>query len=210
MDIQRLTLGPLAANCWILTDKTAPGHALLIDPGGEADKILETLKERELKLDAILLTHGHFDHIAAVDEVAAATGAPLYCPQKDKRALSDPQSNLSSLFTRSPLYIETVPARLLKEWDVIPFGGERLTVLETPGHTPGSVCYMADGALFTGDTLFAQGCGRTDLPGGDKEALEDSLSRLLKLGDVAVYPGHGESTCILDERAYYETGKTGS
>ena len=87
---------------------------------------------------------------------------------------------------------------------MIPFGGERLTVLETPGHTPGSVCYMADGALFSGDTLFARGCGRTDLEGGDKEALESSLSRLLKLGDVAVYPGHGESTCIFDERAYYE------
>ena len=203
MDIQKLTVGALAANCWLLTSKTIPGHALLIDPGGEPEKILKVLRERELKLDMILLTHGHFDHITAVDEVVDATGALLYCPQKDKRALTDPHVNLSC-FTKTPLYIKTVPARLLKEWDVIPFGGERLTVLEPPGHTPGSVCYMADGALFSGDTLFARGCGRTDLEGGDKEALESSLSRLLKLGDVAVYPGHGESTCISDERAYYE------
>ena len=204
MDIQKLTLGLLAANCYLLTSGTAPGHALLIDPGGEPEKILAALKERDLTLDAILLTHGHFDHIAAVDPLASALGAPLLCPQKDKRALCDPHINLSAHFTREPLYIETVPARLLKEWDQIPLGGERLTVLETPGHTPGSVCFMTEGALFTGDTLFAGGSGRTDLPGGDPAALRASLARLLSLCDLSVHPGHGESTSISIERAFYE------
>ena len=204
MHVKTLVLGPLSTNCYLLTSDSAPGHALIIDPAFHPESILKELEKEELVLDAILLTHCHFDHMWALDELAENTGALLLCPEKDKKGLTDPKQNASSLFFRTPLSIKTTPARLLKDSDQILLGNEKLTVLETPGHTAGSVCYKTEDLLFSGDTLFQNGSGRTDLPSGDGKAMERSLRCLLAFDDLTVYPGHGKATSIGKEKAFFE------
>ena len=190
---------PYAADCWLLT--TEDGHAAVIDPSAAAPVILRAVREAfpdgDGLLDAILLTHGHFDHITAVDALRQAMpGVPVCIHAADASMLTDGTRNASALFFGTE---DTyAPAdRLLQEGDSIRLGGETLTVLHTPGHSPGSVCYLdaAGGRLFTGDTLFAPGYGRTDLPGGSWSDLVRSLRRLLHLpGNLHVYPGHGGDT----------------
>ena len=200
MNIETLVLGPLQTNCYILNFEK---EALLVDPAADAELILKKLHEKEWSLKGILLTHTHFDHMGAVDAIVKATGAPLYCPYKDAPGLRDWGKNLSLHFTRHTMQVDTVPAVLLHEWDTVPFGNERLRVLETPGHTVGSVCYEGEDFLFSGDTLFYHGYGRTDIPGGSEEQLSQSLSRLLTLENRTVYPGYGQPTSLEDERIFF-------
>ena len=190
----------MQTNCYILNFEK---EALLVDPAADAELILKKLHEKEWSLKGILLTHTHFDHMGAVDAIVKATGAPLYCPYKDAPGLRDWGKNLSLHFTRHTMQVDTVPAVLLHEWDTVPFGNERLRVLETPGHTVGSVCYEGEDFLFSGDTLFYHGYGRTDIPGGSEEQLSQSLSRLLTLENRTVYPGHGQPTSLEDERIFF-------
>ncbi len=189
MNIHTLTLGNFQTNCYILADE---GQCLLIDPGYEPERILSFLDEKGWKPTAILLTHGHFDHVGAVEAIMAATGCTLYMHQAD-------HCQIPIFKMLYPLTGKLTP-HFIAEGDRLPMG---LTVLETPGHTPGSVCYLASGALFSGDTLFCRSCGRTDLPGGSGKTLHESLQKLAGLeDDLTVYPGHGESTTLAAEKRY--------
>lgn len=200
MNIQSLVVGPVAANCYILSD--AAGEGIVIDPGGDAPTILEAIKKENLKINAVLNTHGHSDHIGANDAVRDATGAPLYIHAADENMLTDPRANLS-LFMGSKIISR--PAEYhLKEGDILHFGDIELKVLHTPGHSPGGVCFVGDGVVFSGDTLFAESVGRTDFPGGSmSQLLSEIKEKLMKLpDDTVVYSGHGPVTTIGWERQY--------
>ena len=186
MRCQELTVGPVQTCCYILSREDRD-DCLIIDPGAEPERIRKALGSR--KLTAILLTHGHFDHIGAV-EALMAPDAELLIHEKDAPLLTDPELNCSWLMPGKSV---TAPqaTRLLREGDRLTLAGLNIQVLHTPGHTPGGVCYLIEGELFTGDTLFEHGWGRTDLPGGDEHALFDSLRRLMALSrSMPIHPGH--------------------
>ena len=189
MNIITLPLGPLETNCYVVFEN-APGACVLVDPGAQAQSILDCLKERGLTPGLILLTHAHFDHTGALRELHAQyPDVPIYVSAQD----TDETLNMSH---GNLIYTDTY-----EEGDTVRAGALEFTVLETPGHTPGSVTLRCGGALFTGDTLFAGSCGRTDFDGGSAEQMRASLRRLGQLpGDLSVYPGHGESSTLSYER----------
>lgn len=187
MTIYQTQLGPIATNCYIVADEEK--NAAVVDPGAEAARVKKILDDHQLRLRAVLLTHGHFDHIGAVGALAGED-TEIIIHRLDAPLLSDPERNVSAMVRRR--ITAPMATRLVEEGDRVEAAGIAFTVLHTPGHTPGSVCYQTEHALFTGDTLFAQGWGRTDLPGGDELAMQRSLRRLAPLaGQCAVYPGHG-------------------
>ena len=197
MTIRCLPLGALQANCYLLPDEE--GATAVIDPGDEAGTILETVRAGELAVEAILLTHAHFDHILAADELRRETGAPVYVYETDAPALADPRRSLTVLAKggAGPLRAD----HLLKDGEELRVGRLAVSVLHTPGHTPGSCCFLCGDALFSGDTLFAGSIGRTDFPGGDDQAMAASLRMLAALEPgIRVFPGHGESTTLSKER----------
>lgn len=198
----RLGVGPLDVNCWIVTDE-AQGPAVIIDPGGDSDAIVESLGSN--RVAAIVLTHGHFDHLGAVRPLMQATGAPLLVHANDAASITTPETNGGALFGFS----ESAPeaTRVLEDGDEVVAGVLRFEVLHTPGHTPGGICLLARdpeggaGHLFSGDTLFAGSVGRTDFPGGDARTLSRSIAE--KIATLApstvVHPGHGPDTTIARE-----------
>lgn len=199
MKVTYFAVGDLGVNCYIVSDDS--GHAVIIDPGADAKRILSAVKADNLTVDYILLTHAHFDHIMAAEELRDATGAQLCVGAGDATMLGDAQYNLSAMVYPERT-VQLTADRLLVEGDVVCFGDASLTVMETPGHTLGGVCYAGETVLFTGDTLFAGSIGRTDLPGGDMTILRRSLMRLAQLeGDYTVYAGHGEQTMLSFEKA---------
>ena len=186
MNIKTLTLGPLQVNCYIIYVNQ---HCLVIDPGFEPEKVMKTCDELGLKIEAILLTHGHFDHVGGVKKIAEKTGCRVF--------LHPDECKLPPFITSGKLHYTDTYA----EGDEISLADLTFTVLHTPGHTPGSVCLRFHGVMFTGDTLFAGACGRTDLPGGSFATIKASLKRLASLpGNATVYPGHGEATTLETER----------
>ena len=190
MQVTRLPLGVYQTNCYIIYNENSASCCVL-DPGGEAKKVLEFMSLRNLTLDAILLTHGHFDHVGAVQELKDATGCKVYLCTED---LSMPAKWTGGELVYTDAY---------GEGDELDLAGLHIRVLHTPGHTPGSVCLVVDDTVFSGDTLFAGSCGRTDLPGGDNEALLASLRRLDALEeDYTVCPGHSASTKLSREKQY--------
>lgn len=199
MTVSRKTLGYMFTNCYFLTDD-ASRETIIVDPAAQAQKILDELRQQNLKPVMIVLTHAHFDHMMALKELLDALRIPFCLHKMDAPALSDPVLNLSRELLHRDLLCPP-PDRLLEEGDVLCAGESRLTVLHTPGHTPGSICLLGEDALISGDTLFRQGMGRTDFPGGDIVAMRSSLHRLASLdGGLRVFPGHGEETTIADER----------
>ena len=197
MLIKCFSVGSFETNCYVVTDEQSLRCAV-IDPGADAATILDYLEENRLTCAYVLLTHGHFDHTGAVEAIRAETLAPLYLHKAD-----------DGISIGGPFYRFTAPkdANFFREGDVIAMDRISFAVLETPGHTPGSVTLLAmetgseERALFTGDTLFRDSCGRTDFPGGDQAAMFRSLRRLAELpGDYEVYPGHMESTTLGRER----------
>ena len=185
LHILPLTVGELATRCYVLWLEGRDDCAV-IDPGAEAETIRRACENR--RIAAILLTHGHFDHIGAV-EALMEEDTLLAIHRLDAPLLSDPQANVSWMLGRS--VTAPTPARLLDEGDAVEAAGMTLQVLHTPGHTPGGVCYKLGENLFTGDTMFDRGYGRTDLPGGDEAALLRSLRRLTPLRRTCrIFAGH--------------------
>lgn len=174
------------------------GNCLLVDPGDDFHLIEQYLKN--LKLEFILLTHGHFDHILALSEFAASNpNLKIYVNKQDEYLLENIDQQ-ARLFGRKVAKIKT-SFSYIKDADTISFSNEKIEVIETPGHTPGSVCYLLNNALFSGDTLFYGSIGRTDFPGGDDDKMQKSLIKLAKLDNgIAVYPGHGPTTTIAQEK----------
>lgn len=193
-------VGPLGCNCYVVGDP-ATKEAIVIDPGGDAARLIEKLVELGVTVKAIVATHAHFDHLIAGQELRAQTGAPFHLHDAD-RFLLDWWHESGRLF----LGIELPPPPEIDagadEGLVLQAGATKLEVIHTPGHSPGSISLAAPGALFSGDALFAGSVGRTDLPGGDTAVLLDAIkSKLFAFGDeVPVYPGHGEPTTVGEEK----------
>ena len=198
LEIRRFLVGPAGENCYIVW-LSGRRDALVIDPGDEGEKILEGMGAMGVAPGAVLLTHGHFDHTGGL---TAFSGAPFYLHPDDLPMLNDPALNAGFMTGDSrPRPDGALP---LTEGETMSLCGMSVRVLHTPGHTPGSVCFLVeDQALFTGDTLFERGVGRTDLFGGDAGRLRASLDRLLSLTrDLPVYPGHGGPTSVFRERRW--------
>ncbi len=199
MTMRSLTVGALGVNTYLVYDETK--QAAVIDPGDEASRLCELIAREGVTVTAILLTHAHFDHIGAAESLAATTGAPLYIHEAEAPALSDPQINLSGLFG-APLTV-TGDIRTLRDGDTVTVGRTVFTVLHTPGHTVGGVCYLTGETLFSGDTLFCESIGRLDFPGGSAAMMRRSLERLMALpAQTTVYPGHEEPTTVGHEQQY--------
>ena len=196
MNVAVLTLGPLATNCYLVWEEDSTA-ALLVDCAGSARDILREAQQRGLAIRLIVNSHGHTDHIEALAGLKEATGAELAIHELDAPMLADPMLSGAAMWGFSQ---ESMAAdRVLREGDeiAIPETDVTLSVLHTPGHTPGSICLLGEAVLFTGDCLFAGGIGRVDLPGGDERAMMASLARLAKLdAALVVYPGHGPATTI--------------
>ena len=201
MKVSVLPLGEMRTNCIIISDEVT-GIGAVIDPGGRGceQKIMTLCKANGVKIKYILLTHAHFDHMLSLEALRRETGAPLALHKYDAESLSDPSLTYMEQF--AGITEGCAPAEItLSDGDTIELGGTKLTVLHTPGHTVGSVCYMTDGIIVTGDTLFHGGIGRCDLYGGDDRAMEQSLRRLASLeSEYKLYPGHGSTTTLERER----------
>ncbi len=196
--LERLVVGPFASNCYIVGSELTK-EGMVIDPGDEAEQILKGIKDSQIDIKLIVLTHGHIDHIGALKEVKEATGAEVYVHTDDAPVLQ--KQHVSTAF--GSFYQTPVAAnRLLKGGESIDIGDLHFLVLHTPGHTLGGICLLGHGVVFTGDTLFNYGVGRTDLPGGSYSELMNSLHTKLMIlpDDTVVYPGHGPETTIDAER----------
>ena len=199
INIETIIVGPLETNCYLLSHPSSK-KAIIIDPGFEGERIAETLKKKNLTLDKILITHGHYDHIGGVKILREMTGAQVYINENDAICLVDSRYNFSELIDDN--YTCDPAEGNLAEGNVIEADSIILTVLSTPGHSKGSVSFSGDGFIIVGDTLFHRSIGRTDLPGGSQEVLLESIQKkILSLPDnTIVYPGHGPSTTVGQER----------
>lgn len=194
MLIKTLPVGQLETNCYIVTDEDSLKCAV-IDPGDESGVILDYLEDNHLTVEAIFLTHGHHDHWLGLAGVREATGAPVYINRADAYPAGTKGSRMKFPADKN--------VRYYKEGDVMTVGKLSFTVMETPGHSTGSVCLICDDAIFSGDTLFRDSCGRTDFEDGSMDDILHSLLRLSSLpGDYEVYPGHMGSTTMSRERSF--------
>ena len=198
MEAVGFTVGPLQENAWLAH---ADGRAVLIDPGDEAERLQREIADRDLTLEAILITHCHFDHVGAVAEVARATGAPVYCPAGEVQILE----NIND-YVRWPgfgPFEPYSPEHGVQGGDKLTLAGLDIDVISTPGHSPDHVTYATNGVIFSGDVLFQNSIGRTDLPGSDHATLMRSIATLLDTlpGETHVLPGHMGPTTLTAERA---------
>lgn len=200
--IKNNVIGMIGTNCYLVYDSEKRG-AVLIDPADNAGFLLNQCRELGLVPEAVLLTHGHFDHIGAVREMVRSFPMPVYAGRQEEKLLSDPQLNLSAAYG-APVTVKA--PHLLDDGQEISLLGRKWKVIATPGHTEGSVCYYVEQekALFSGDTLFCESYGRTDFPTGSGRALRDSVTEKLFVlpEDTIVYPGHEAQTDIGHEKRY--------
>lgn len=193
MKIGIIPSGNYMTNCYIIIDE-ATNESVVIDPGDAAEKLLEEFDKTGAHLNFIILTHGHADHTAAVDEFKNKYNVDVYMSEKDAKLIDSGEYMFGNHDENANKFV--------KDDDVLKFGSKTIRCIETPGHTPGGMCYLIDDCLFSGDTLFNSSVGRTDLPGGDYDAIISSIkNKLMKLDDkIKVYPGHGTETTIGFER----------
>lgn len=197
INIKKISVGELQENCYLVENHDS-ASATIIDPGSEANRIIEILSYP--KVDSVILTHGHFDHISAIDDLAKKYDFKLYVHEYDAEMLADPEKNLSSSLMIKPIVISHNFITYTDN-EIIKSSGLEFEAIHTPGHTKGSTCLLLNAGeeniLFTGDTLFAGGYGRTDFYGGDFSSLVNSMRRLYKLeGYYYCYPGHGDNTIL--------------
>jgi hydroxyacylglutathione hydrolase len=199
MVIETLVVGPLQENCYVVACDAAR-EAIIIDPGAEAERIEGVVRSHGFSVTAIVNTHGHPDHVGAVADLVAHTGAPFLLHHDDLFLIEGAADDPLWVFLQATA--PPRPDRFLHDHETLTLGALTITVAHTPGHTPGSVCLLAEGVIFSGDTLFANSIGRTDLPGGNYQQLLRSIrERLLSQpDDVVVYAGHGHPTTIGHER----------
>jgi len=193
--IKKIIVGPLESNCYLFGDE-ATKEIFVIDPGGDYREIKSVIDKNGMKPKAVINTHGHGDHIGANKEF----GIPVWIHRLDADFLMDPSKNLSGAFG---FFLKTKTAsRLVEDKDILNIGKYSLEVIHTPGHTPGSICLKAESVIFTGDTLFCEGIGRTDFAYGSEEDIMDSIKeKLFTLKDsYVIYPGHGPSSTIGNEK----------
>lgn len=197
MKIMGIPVGMIQENCYIAYGEES-SQALIVDPGDWADRLIELLTEKKLTPVAILLTHGHFDHIGGVEALREHYKIPVYATKAEQEVLQNTAMSMAGFTLKTDEIVSDGQELLL--------GGMKVKVLETPGHTPGGCCYYfpEEGALFSGDTLFCESVGRTDFPGGDMSKLVRGIrEKLMTLPeDVTVYPGHMEETTIGHEKIY--------
>ncbi len=199
MEVRRIPTYGMASNCYVISDGR---ESAVVDPSAKLEYITAALADAGTELKYILLTHGHFDHTKTLTKLREATGAEVCVHADDDEMLSDSDKNAYSLFNVGTQNAESADI-LLHEGDRLKVGSATVTVIHTPGHSKGSVCYQTGRDLFTGDTLFLDSVGRTDFYGSSSEALSHSLKRLTDLPrDYTVYPGHGESTSLERERQH--------
>ena len=197
MKLSKISPGSFASNCYIISDG---GEAVIIDPSAPAISIMRAVQAEQLKITAILLTHGHFDHMLGLETLRAANpDAPVMIHADDAEMLSDPEKNASGLLAVPKEF--TPPDKVLISGDTLKVGKKTISLLHTPGHTKGSVCYQIGNLLFTGDTLMADGYGRCDLYGGNEERMRYTLIRFTTMnekGSYMIYPGHGPAAKLSD------------
>lgn len=188
-DVRSFTVGPVQENSYLVRSGPEASTAVLVDPGDEAERLLGAAQELGVKIEAILLTHCHFDHIGAVAPVAGATRAPVYCPKLERPLLTDIMSWVPPGFGPFESY---QPDHLLEGGEHLSLAGMDFDVIFTPGHSPGHLTYATGGILLSGDVLFQGSVGRVDLPGGDWGTLESSIEALVRAypQETLVYPGH--------------------
>ena len=193
MNIKTIPVGQLETNCHVVVNEETLA-CVVIDPGDESNAIMDYIESNHLRCEAIMLTHGHFDHVGAVNEILEQTGCALYINPRDE-GYEVGKSGMKFKMPEGGKYYD--------DGDIIVEAGLEFKVLATPGHTPGSVCLICGDALFTGDTLFRGSCGRTDLPGGSMREEMRSLKKICQLeGDYEVYPGHMDSSSLERERRF--------
>ena len=193
MNIKTIPVGQLETNCYVVVNEETLA-CVVIDPGDESNAIMDYIESNRLRCEAIMLTHGHFDHVGAVNEILEQTGCALYINPRDE-GYEVGKSGMKFKMPEGGKYYD--------DGDIIVEAGLEFKVLATPGHTPGSVCLICGGALFTGDTLFRGSCGRADLPGGSMREEMRSLKKICELeGDYEVYLGHMDSSSLERERRF--------
>ena len=200
LDVRAFTVGPLQENAFIVRSDAGAGTAVMVDPGEEPERLLSAAQDLGVQIEAIILTHCHFDHIGAVAPVARATGAPVYCPEIERSVLTDVMRWVPPGF--GP-FESHEPEHTVAGGERLQLAGLDIDVIFTPGHSPGHVTYAVPGALLSGDVLFQGSVGRVDLPGGDWATLERSIEGLVRAfpEETVVYPGHMGITTLGAERA---------
>jgi glyoxylase-like metal-dependent hydrolase (beta-lactamase superfamily II) len=192
--VDRYELGPIQTNCYVVrVDRNAP-EAAVVDPGGDASALRLELARLKTSCAGILITHGHFDHLGGVADLAEGTGAPVYMPEGERALLEQFREHAPAAFAGRPY----TPDHLLEGGETVGVAGIDFEVVAIPGHSPAHIAYYADGCLFSGDLLFADSVGRVDIPGGDWDTLLASVRALADRydGDTIVYPGHGRQTTL--------------
>jgi len=201
MILEILEIGPYFVNCYIVGDPESK-DGMIIDPGDEPQRIIDHVAKFGLKISKIVITHGHADHIGALDEIQSHYNVPVYIGAQDAAMITDAEANLSGFAGKK--FAANPASHTLKEGEILKVGRFEFKVLETPGHSTGSISLYGNGVVFTGDALFLGSIGRTDFPGGSLDILLDSIrTKLLTLpDDTVIFAGHGPDSTIAQERDY--------
>ncbi|MBC8413256.1 MAG: MBL fold metallo-hydrolase [Nitrospira sp.] len=198
MILKRVTVGQLDTNAYIIGDESK-GTAIIVDPGDSADRIMEVVRQNDLRVESIIFTHAHFDHIGAAGDIKKETGADIYLHSDDLETYDLARDQAA--FWGYEVKDLPKPDKHLDEGDEVRVGKLSFRVLHTPGHSRGGICLLGEGVLITGDTIFAGSVGRTDFPGGSIAELKKSFKRIVELPeDTLIYPGHGPDSSVKKER----------